>query len=161
MLFRLALALLFRLTLALLFRLTLALLFRLALALLFRLALAGLLLGTALRLGLALCFLLFALLSQPLCLFGAPLRIRLGSFPLCLALKLFRFTRRLLLCLGSLTLGFRTRLLFFRLAGFLFRLTCRGACPGLLGTLCLIRRRLGTDECRLYNRRGFRLIGLA
>ena len=142
-------------------------LFRLALALLFRLALAGLLLGTALRLGLALCFLLFALLSQPLCLFGAPLRIRLGSFPLCLALTLFRFTRRLLLCLGSLTLGFRTRLLFFRLAGllvlagFLFRLTCRGACPGLLGTLCLIRRRLGTDECRLYNRRGFRLIGLA
>ena len=152
---------------ALLFRLALALLFRLALALLFRLALAGLLLGTALRLGLALCFLLFALLSQPLCLFGAPLRIRLGSFPLCLALTLFRFTRRLLLCLGSLTLGFRTRLLFFRLAGllvlagFLFRLTCRGACPGLLGTLCLIRRRLGTDECRLYNRRGFRLIGLA
>src|SRR5699024_5053929 len=69
LLFRLALALLFRLALALLFGLTLALFFRLALALLFRLALAGLLLGTALRLGLALCFLLFALLSQPLCLF--------------------------------------------------------------------------------------------
>src|SRR5690554_903263 len=153
--FRLALALFFGLALALFFRFTLALFFRLALALLFRLALAllfglpllaGLFLGATLSLSLALRFLLFALLSQSLCLFGAPLRIRLGSIPLFLALPLFRLTCRLLLCLGSLTLGFRTRLLFFSLpdllglAGFLFRLTCRSACPGLLGTLCLIRR---------------------
>src|SRR5690554_1149196 len=163
--FRFALALFFRFTLALFFRLALALLFRLALALLFGLLLlAGLFLGATLSLGLALRFLLFALLSQSLCLFGAPLRIRLGSLPLFLALPLLRLTCRLLFCLGSLTLGFRTRLLFFSLlglAGFLFRLTCRSACPGLLGTLCLIRRRLGTDQCCLYNRRGFRLIGLA